>query len=228
MSEAKPFASLSSGLLARKGAAKPAMRRPNTVFNPAQVQENGQDDLGWNDMGYDVDPDISKEAPTEKSVNPLARAIEVPKPEVKQQQDRIAAQLQIANEVDEAPEDSVTDEPAVTPVTPISQIAEKQVEAPTIEAEIQPQIKPATQKPMVQKPKALKPGTKRAKVAKKVSSARTKAAFTLRLDPERHLKLRLACAISNVSAQKFVTDALDRKLSEMDQIDHLSGQIIEK
>ncbi len=248
MSEAKPFASLSSGLLARKGAAKPAMRRPNTVFNPEHVQENGQDDLGWNDMGYDVDPDISKEAPTEKQMNPLARAIAVPKPEVKQQQDRIAAQLQIAKETDETADEPAIEEPKadeanVAPIASISQIADKQAEASNIEAEIQPQIEPAALKPSAPEsvdpetvdqesiaPKSVvqKPIVKKAKAAKKPASAKTKAAFTLRLDPERHLKLRLACAINNISAQKFVTDALDKKLSEMDQIDHLSGQIIEK
>lgn len=216
MSEAKPFASLSSGLLARKGAAKPAMRRPNTVFNPEHVQENGQDDLGWNDMGYDVDPDISKEAPNEKPINPLANAIAVPKPEVKQQQDRIAAQLQVANEVDEV-ETPKIDEPALTPVASISQIAERQVEEPNIDIQNEALVKPQ-----------IKPTVKKRKPAKKTANAKAKAAFTLRLDPERHLKLRLACAINNISAQKFVTDALDKKLSEMDQIDHLSGQIIEK
>ena len=41
-SEPKPFASLSPGLLARKGAAKPAMRPQ--VFSSMNVQ----DDLGWN------------------------------------------------------------------------------------------------------------------------------------------------------------------------------------
>ena len=56
MAEAKPFASLSSGLLARKGDARPAMRRQ---MNNGNVETNAmtQDDLGWNDMGYDVDPD---------------------------------------------------------------------------------------------------------------------------------------------------------------------------
>ena len=44
--EAKPFASLSSGLLARKGAARPAMRPQGF----GQVG-NGLEDLGWDDMG---------------------------------------------------------------------------------------------------------------------------------------------------------------------------------
>ena len=46
MTEARPFASLSSGLLARKGAAKPAMR-PQAFGNIGA----SLDDLGWNDMG---------------------------------------------------------------------------------------------------------------------------------------------------------------------------------
>src|SRR5215218_9597965 len=48
MSEPKPFASLSSGLLARKGAARPAMRPQGF----GQVG-NGLEDLGWNDMGFE-------------------------------------------------------------------------------------------------------------------------------------------------------------------------------
>src|SRR5215217_673919 len=47
MSEPKPFASLSSGLLARKGAAKPAMR-PQGYGTFGHSLE----DLGWDDMGH--------------------------------------------------------------------------------------------------------------------------------------------------------------------------------
>ena len=46
--EPKPFASLSSGLLARKGAAKPAMRPQGF----GQIGGN-LEDLGWNDMGFE-------------------------------------------------------------------------------------------------------------------------------------------------------------------------------
>lgn len=48
-----------------------------------------------------------------------------------------------------------------------------------------------------------------------------KAAFTLRLDPERHLKLRMACALDARSAQALVTEALDRLLAAMPEIDPL-------
>ena len=47
--EPKPFASLSSGLLARKGAARPAMR-PQGFGGQAGA---GLEDLGWNDMGFE-------------------------------------------------------------------------------------------------------------------------------------------------------------------------------
>ena len=47
--EAKPFASLSSGLLARKGAARPAMRPQGF----GQIG-GGLEDLGWDDMGFEA------------------------------------------------------------------------------------------------------------------------------------------------------------------------------
>src|SRR3982751_1323259 len=49
MAEPKPFASLSSGLLARKGGARPAMRPQGF----GQIGGN-LEDLGWNDMGFEA------------------------------------------------------------------------------------------------------------------------------------------------------------------------------
>jgi hypothetical protein len=42
------------------------------------------------------------------------------------------------------------------------------------------------------------------------------------LDPERHLKLRLACAVDGRSAQQIVTDALDQFLAEVPELDALA------
>ncbi|MGD5203631.1 hypothetical protein QT889_22420, partial [Xanthomonas citri pv. citri] len=50
-----------------------------------------------------------------------------------------------------------------------------------------------------------------------------KAAFTLRLDAERHLKLRIACAMRNRSAQMIVTEALDAFLNSLPDIDAVAG-----
>ncbi len=52
-----------------------------------------------------------------------------------------------------------------------------------------------------------------------------RAAFTLRLDNERHLMLRLACTVRNRSAQQLVTDALDALLAEMPEIASLAAQV---
>ena len=52
-----------------------------------------------------------------------------------------------------------------------------------------------------------------------------RAAFTLRLDAERHLKLRLASTIKGQSAQQIVTDALDWLLNEIKELDALAAQM---
>jgi hypothetical protein len=55
-----------------------------------------------------------------------------------------------------------------------------------------------------------------------------RAAFTLRVDAERHLKLRLACTIRNRSAQQLVTEALDKLLDEMPDLETLADQVKRK
>jgi hypothetical protein len=52
-----------------------------------------------------------------------------------------------------------------------------------------------------------------------------RAAFTLRVDAERHLKLRLACALANRSAQQLVTEALDRMLEDLPDVTQVAAQV---
>ncbi|MGB3753868.1 MAG: hypothetical protein WA954_08225 [Parerythrobacter sp.] len=52
-----------------------------------------------------------------------------------------------------------------------------------------------------------------------------RAAFTLRLDQDRHLKLRLAATMRNLSAQQLVTQALDRMLEDMPELESLAAQM---
>jgi len=52
-----------------------------------------------------------------------------------------------------------------------------------------------------------------------------RAAFTLRLDARRHLKLRLASTVKNRSAQQLVTQALDKFLADIPEIDALAAQV---
>lgn len=55
--------------------------------------------------------------------------------------------------------------------------------------------------------------------------AARRAAFTLRLDPERHLQLRLASTVSGRSAQSLVTEALDRMIDGMPDIRALAENL---
>jgi len=205
--EAKPFASLSSGLLARKGAARPAMRPQGF----GQVG-NGLEDLGWNDMGFeapkpaealrddehDAFGDDVVEHP--RSVHPTGLTpVQSP---VHDQQAEIAERFNGADE-DDAEQDEI-DETA--------EIFEPVVEekpAPAIVAA--PIVVPA-------------PALRRVPRSRAAPGSKGKAAFTLRLDPERHLKLRLACAVDGRSAQQLVTDALDQLLERVPDLDGLAAK----
>ena len=170
MTEARPFASLSSGLLARKGAAKPAMR-PQAF---GQIAGNIED-LGWNDMG-DAGPAEHVPSPID-ALTPAPRAVE--SPPVREQQRAIAEELGVASEPISEPE------PRSAPVVSIPR-------------------RRSNATPL---------------------TAREKAAFTLRLDPERHFRLRLACAITGHSAQQIVTGALDDILKTFPELDAVADRL---
>ena len=316
MSETKPLASLSSGLLARKGAAKPAMRRQGIagLTPPTEAElDSMHDDLGWNDMGYDVDPDPNRGQGQEKPANPLMGAV----PEVVRQRDDLAERLKasdsLANgeardgeagsvhspfdnvagedeealeqqssseeEQDETPtrddhvhalqndvsaydygEDDDEDEiglgsfadrqddsgntgaPINIPNSPLSvkksagtqpkwtepdsedeeeydeeDAFETRAPQPAEQAKL-PQAKKPVHIPAPQKKPASQPAASAGKAGKR-------AAFTLRLDSERHLKLRLACAMQNMSAQQFVTQALDEYLAGIPEVNEMAGRV---
>lgn len=174
--EPKPLASLSANLLARKGAARPAMRRPQMghIISPT-LPVSVQDDLGWNDMGEEspaappplkmvTSPDTPPAAPTSEPAPP---------PDVVRQQENLAQKL--------------------------SGKAPKRESAAAKDSR-----------------------------AKKLVDAHPrigKAAFTLRLDPDRHLRLRLACAVGNRSAQQIVTQALDALLDSQPHLEALAKQV---
>jgi hypothetical protein len=202
--EAKPFASLSSGLLARKGAARPAMR-PQGFGQGA----NGLEDLGWNDMGFEAPKPVEAERDFDHDAfgedvvdHPRAHPTgltPVGSP-VHDQQAEIAERLNGAD-VDGSDVDEEADE--------IAEIFEAQPEVAPVKLVAAPVAAPAPAPRGSRSPRAA-PGSK------------GKAAFTLRLDPERHLKLRLACAVDGRSAQQLVTDALDQLLERMPDLDGLA------
>lgn len=73
-------------------------------------------------------------------------------------------------------------------------------------------------------PSAALPHETRPSRSKAIAEGR-RAAFTLRLDAERHLKLRLASAVRNISAQQLVTQAIDELFASIPDIDALAAQV---
>ena len=63
------------------------------------------------------------------------------------------------------------------------------------------------------------------RIARETHAKPGKAAFTLRLDQGRHLRLRLASALHNISAQALVTEALDQFLQSLPEVEDLAGQL---
>jgi hypothetical protein len=177
----KPAASLSSGLLARKGQARPAMRPQGFVGVTSPL-----DDLGWNDMGL---------APVEVPPPPIAL--------VEQLSPQVPADMQ----------------PVPTVLRQREVLAQ---ELAPVAAEAVPEAEPPADAPVESKPVSKH---MLARIGRETKAKKTKAAFTLRLDGDRHLRLRLASAVRNRSAQQLMTDALDAFLTTVPEAETLASQL---
>lgn len=164
------LAALSSGLLARKGQARPAMRPQAFVPTPAAL-----DDLGWNDMGIAPQPEPA--APPEPAPRPLPPVL----------MERAVLEATVAPAA-----------PAPSAPAPAGESARRPVSVATAE-----RIRRETGQ----------------------ATAKGKAAFTLRLESERHLRLRLASAIAGRSAQALMVDALDAFLLTVPEVEQLVEQL---
>ncbi len=200
MSEAS-FASLGPTLLARKGGAKPAMR-PQLAPLPDVVAAEQLEDLGWNDMGSEDqahEAETSLESADIVSIKPVTTH-------------------QAANEdiADLTPEDALIGESPLAVRQPrdlTTNLLSDAVPDEPVEL-VQPKRK-SRKKSAVTKPKP----------AKSSSAKGRRAAFTLRLNRDRHLKLRLASTMQGISAQALVTQALDAMLSEIEDLDSLVASL---
>lgn len=168
MSEPKPMASLTGSLLARKGAARPAMRSSLHAPDPSAQTA---DDLGWNDFGAQHQPQ-----PAVAQVVPLTPEIEI------------------------APAPEQPEPPAV-----VIQQQALQDAVPTVPVDA--------------------PAARVARPRKSALAQGRRAAFTLRLDAERHLALRVAATVLGRSAQQIVSDALDEVIARNPEIHDIAGQI---
>jgi hypothetical protein len=202
MNDPKPLASLGPSLLARKGTAKPAMRpqAPGFTAPNAKIAPQSLEDLGWNDMGED-----------DLAANHSAEVLQLtPAPH---------------NPAAEAKTDKGSPKPMVR--TMHEELEARLAESGQDAAPAIPMRKREATAPEVKRPVAVpKPAAKAAAPAERGSTAfNRRAAFTLRLDAKRHLKLRLASTVRNRSAQQLVTEALDRFLNDIPEIESLAAQV---
>jgi hypothetical protein len=236
------FASLGPTLLARKGGAKPAMRpqlAPLVVAEQeiAALADDQLEDLGWNDMGHDEGDENESGA----DVVPISAAVAAGdlaasrNPIVRRQQRRLeervlseAAMTGPENAQDAAFEEfgdefgaTATYEYVVDEAEEYDEDAgeyvDEQAYAPLAAAPAAPVVArraPARQAPRPAPRPAIRPAV-----------AERRAAFTLRLNAERHLKLRLAATMQGVSAQVLLTEALDAMLAEFDDLDVIAAHL---
>jgi hypothetical protein len=214
-------------LLARKGAARPAMKPQGF----GQLGGGNLDDLGWNDMGFEAPKPalapvrdenhdaFGEELPDHPLRNPIAALTPIASP-VHDQQAEIAERFGAQDEEDgEEGEDEngeYVDETAELCDPEEAEAAAEAVAESQSAAVLTIPVRAVVPEP---EPVAAPVRPRRPRAA---PGSKGKAAFTLRLDPSRHLKLRLACAVGGRSAQQLVTDALDRLLSEMPELESMA------
>jgi hypothetical protein len=213
VSESKPLASLSAGLLARKGGARPAMRRQAQLPGVAMPTGGfgGHDDLGWNDMGYDVDPsdnahDIGRAA--SQGLSPMGS----------QSNDVAETRAVLEDAVNRA-----IVEPVNADIVP--QVSAARPEVLKQQDHIERALAPVAAEAAVAAPVA--PFARPTKAARPRAQAGSRGnfAFTLRLDPERHLRLRLASATRNRSVQQILVGLIDDYLSDFPEIDAFAAKL---
>jgi hypothetical protein len=196
MNDPKPLASLGASLLARKGGAKPAMRPQAPGLATVNAQAAAQ---SLEDLGWnDMGEDDDASAHTAQVLQ-LTPAPHNPEAEAKTDKGSPKPKVRSMHE----------------------ELAARLAESGQDSGDI-PAI-PLRKREAVDREVA-KP-EKIAAEPRVSATARRRAAFTLRLDAKRHLKLRLASTVRNRSAQQLVTEALDRFLDAIPEIEALAAQV---
>ncbi|MFM7403797.1 MAG: hypothetical protein ACKO1N_06825 [Erythrobacter sp.] len=236
------FASLGPSLLARKGSAKPAMRPQVAplVADQAAVAEEQFEDLGWNDMGGADNAGSVHIVPILNDLSVDAMVANLG-PVVRRQQRGLEERL-LADAAMVGPESYEAEEDAGEDYAE-EDYAEDDYAGEDYESEDhpdgplygedhgnpeEPEVAEATgYAPLAPEPvtvpaaRASSPAKTRARA---LPSGR-RAAFTLRLDADRHLKLRLAATMQGVSAQTLVTEALDQLLGDFEELDIIANHL---
>ena len=193
------FASLGPSLLARKGGAKPAMRPQLGPLTSGSNAAHNLEDLGWNDMG--------EEPESHHDGKVLNLTPEPANAEMAAEAEALAAKAGAALH---------------TPLMGKPEVRRQQ------EA-IAEQIRARDEEPHARM-HAVQAAYSEAEASAPKRPRRSalergkRAAFTLRLDADRHLKLRLASTLRNRSAQQLLTEALDQFLGKMPDVKNLAAE----
>jgi len=230
------FASLGPTLLARKGGAKPAMRPQIAplVVDEAEagpLPEDKLEDLGWNDMGDESGAQIVPISAAVAGPEPVAAHNPIVRRQQRRLEERVLADAVMTgpdNAAEEAPEDAFHEGFDEAGESDSFDYAAFEAEA---EAEAEHEYDEAGDYvaqdfvPEAPLPAPAPVPAPRAPARAPARASERRAAFTLRLDPERHLKLRLAATMQGVSAQVLLTEALDAMLSEFDDLDVIANHL---
>ena len=225
------FASLGPSLLARKGGAKPAMRPQVAplVVDETEIGEEQLEDLGWNDMGdHDHANDLGGGADVVPIHGDIATDMDAsgPGPIVRRQQRRLEERV-LADAAMTGPDDheeEYDEEDDAVYGEALEDADYDYEEEEDEDGALYAPLAAAAYEPPVAVPA---PAAKRAAKAARLPAVQSgrRAAFTLRLDADRHLKLRLAATMQGVSAQALVTEALDRLLAEYGDLDVIANHL---
>jgi len=228
MSEPKSFASLSPTLLARKGGARPAMR-PQLGPIGGDALARQLDDLGWNDMGHDHGG--ASELPSSGAdIVPIHADIAADTfaagagPIVRRQQRRLEERV-LADAAMTGHEEGEPDYDEAEEYTGAALYGEAYEDDAEDEGDAGIYSPLATRSAPAPQPAAAPAPRRAAKTRMPAVQSGRRAAFTLRLDADRHLKLRLAATMQGVSAQALVTEALDHLLAEYDVLDVIANHL---
>jgi hypothetical protein len=133
------------------------------------------------------------------------------------------------NDMGHDDEDTLTHEAQVFSLTPSPSNAEAEAESRVVDAVARAEMAALAGEPEVLRQQrdvvASIGGQHREPSRRRANDDGRRAAFTLRLDAKRHLKLRLASTVKNRSAQQLVTAALDKYLADIPEIEALAAQV---
>lgn len=124
--------------------------------------------------------------------------------------------------------DPILNEAQVFALTPAPQNAEAEAQTRVVDAAARAEMAASAGEPAVLRQRrsvVTSIGGSAREPARRQPADSRRAAFTLRLDAKRHLKLRLASTVKNRSAQQLVTAALDKYLAEIPEIEALAAQV---